>query len=204
MVGLLDTYEHLAQNPDFTRLDTIPNVRIELRYGTTNNFMSKAVYENFNTAFLHRLAAEKLRRASELLAKEKPGFSFLVFDALRPRCIQRVLWSYVEGTENERYVANPDRGGMHNYGCAIDLSLTDSKGRELDMGTGFDAFVPLSQPKLEAQYLASGELTAAQHENRLLLRRVMTGGGFHQLPHEWWHYDAFPQAEVRERFAIIE
>lgn len=201
---LVNTLDYLASHPDFTRLDSIPNVKVELRYGTSNNFMGKPVYEEFNVAFLHRLAADKLQRASEILGHENPGHCFLILDALRPRSIQRILWSYVVGSDQERYVANPDRGGMHNYGCAVDLTVTDPSGKELDMGSGFDAFVPISQPQLEEQYLASGELSPIQIKNRLILRHAMTGGGFIQLRHEWWHYDAFPQTEVRERFAIIE
>jgi D-alanyl-D-alanine dipeptidase len=32
----------------------------------------------------------------------------------------------------------------------------------------------------------------------------MTGAGFLQLAHEWWHYDAFPGDHVRRTFRIIE
>jgi D-alanyl-D-alanine dipeptidase len=204
MTTLAKTLRELERNPDFVCLRKLSGVRVDLRYATEANFMSKNVYGDFTEPFLHRLAAEKLRKAIELLGRDHPGYSLLVFDALRPRSVQRLLWAHVEGTPQEDYVANPDRGSVHNYGCAIDLSVTDSNGRELDMGTAFDTFNELSHPKLEAEHLRQGRLRREQVENRLILRRAMTGAGFLQLPHEWWHYDAFPPAEVRARFQLIE
>ena len=198
------TPKELAQHPDYVNLRELPATRIALKYGTTENFMGKNVYGDFPEPYLHRLAADKLRWAAELLQKRNPGLAFLILDALRPRSVQRLLWAHVKGTAEEGYVANTDRGSMHNYGCAIDLTLVDETGRELDMGTAFDTFHPLSQPKLEAEYLRSGELTQAHVDNRLILRNAMTEAGFIQLAHEWWHYDAFAGDEVRSRFQIIE
>ncbi len=198
------TLAQLETDPDFVDLRTLPDIRIDLKYATEDNFMQKNVYSAFCEPFLHRLTAEKLRDASQQVQQAHPNYRILVYDALRPRSIQRVLWNYVKDTPHEIYVANPDRGSMHNYGCAVDLTIADDKGVPLDMGTAFDEFHPRSQPKLEAEYLRSGELTSAQLENRLVLRRAMTGAGFIQNPHEWWHYDAFAQNEVRARFRIIE
>lgn len=204
MTSLAKTLELLAGSADFVNLRSISGVRIELKYACTDNFMSKNVYGEFTEAFLHRRAAEKLKRAAELLTRERPGWSLLVYDALRPRSVQRLLWAHVVGTAQEQYVANPDRGSMHNYGCAIDLTVTDAHGHPIDMGTGFDTFHPLSQPKLEDEHLRSSQLKREHVDNRLILRQAMTGAGFQQLPHEWWHYDAFPAEEVRKRFQIIE
>jgi D-alanyl-D-alanine dipeptidase len=204
MTLLSSTLAQISAHPDFVNLRTLPSTQIELKYATTDNFMGKNVYGEFTEPFLHRLAASKFREAGELLRRERPQWSFLVFDALRPRTAQRLLWAHVEGTPQEAYVANPERGSMHNYGCAIDLTLIDENGVQLDMGTGFDAFHPLSQPKLEAEHLNAGLLTHTHVNNRLVLRRAMTGAGFLQLSHEWWHYDAFSGEEVRSRFQIIE
>lgn len=204
MSALALTLARLSSDPDFVNLRRIPGVLIELKYATNHNFMAKDVYGDFNEPFLHRLAAEKLARAVERLRESRPGWSLLVYDALRPRSVQRLLWAHVEGTPNEAYVANPERGSMHNYGCAIDLTLADAAGRAVPMGTAFDAFVPLSQPKLEEEHLRSGELSREHWENRQVLRRAMTEAGFLQLAHEWWHYDAFPGDEVRAAFRIIE
>jgi zinc D-Ala-D-Ala dipeptidase len=204
MTPLARTLERLMHSQDFVNLRAIPGVRVELKYASNDNFMGKNVYGEFTEPFLHETAAEKLRRAIERLHSEKPGCSLLVFDALRPRTVQRLLWDHVKDTPNEIYVANPDRGSMHNYGCAIDLTIADDRGQELDMGTPFDTFHPLSQPQLEEEHRRAGLLKTEHIENRLLLRRSMTGAGFAQLPHEWWHYDAFPGEEVRRRFQIIE
>jgi len=196
--------ETIGTNSSFVNLNSIEGVKIDLRYATTQNFMSRNVYGDFRTAFLHRDAASMLARAAQSLRRDHLGFSLLIFDALRPRSAQRILWDYVKGTDQERYVANPDRGSVHNYGCAVDLTVMNREGKELDMGTGFDVFLPLSQPQLEAQFLASGELKAEHHQNRLILRSAMVEAGFRQLSHEWWHYDAFSGDEVRKRYQIVE
>jgi D-alanyl-D-alanine dipeptidase len=192
----------MSAHPDFARLDQIEGLKIDLRYATSDNFMNRNVYGEFRTAFLHRLAAEKLDQASKALRREHPGFSLLILDAFRPQAAQYVLWDHVKGTPQEAYVANPERGSMHSYGCAVDLTVLDEKGRELDMGTGFDSFIPLSQPKLEAQFLSEGKLSENQYKNRLILRSAMEEAGFIQLPHEWWHYDAFTGDEVRSKFVM--
>lgn len=204
MDPLRKTLEYVKEHAEFVSLHAIPGVRIDLKYASTDNFMGRDVYGAFKEAFLHREAGAMLGRAVALLQQELPGAQLLVYDALRPRSVQRVLYSFVEGTPQESYVANPDRGSMHNYGCAIDLTVQGPEGNPLDMGTAFDAFDPLSEPKREEQYLAEGKLGREQHRNRLLLRRAMTGAGFIQLPHEWWHYDAFPGDYVRSNFTIVE
>jgi D-alanyl-D-alanine dipeptidase len=150
------------------------------------------------------VAAEKLRRAAYELEQVKPGWKLLIFDCLRPRSLQKKLFAAVEGTPRQPYVANPRSGSIHNYGLAIDLSLEDGNGHEVDMGTKFDDFTPLAQPAREADNLAAGKLSREQVEHRLLLRRVMTAAGFLQLPIEWWHYDALSAAEVKKTFKIVE
>jgi zinc D-Ala-D-Ala dipeptidase len=202
--SLRDLTSLLSSDGEFVNLRKFPAVTINLKYATTDNFMRTDVYGPFREAFLHREAAGKFEVALQALARENPGFRLRVFDALRPRSVQRLLYRFVEGTPDVAYVANPERGSMHNYGCAIDLTAMDPTGKDLDMGTGFDAFDPLSEPKREAEFLASGRLTPVQLENRLILRRAMEEGGFIQLPHEWWHFNAFPEAEVRGRFKIVE
>ncbi len=179
-------------------------IQLDIRYATTNNFVGKNLYGDFRSCYLHQVAAEKFKSAVAGLKKMKPGYRFLVFDCLRPRRIQRILWAAVAGTPQQPYVANPDRGSVHNFGFAIDLSLVDEKGRELDMGTPFDSFLPLAEPRKEAGYLKSGELTMQQLKNRQLLRTVMEQAGFHQLPNEWWHFDALSARYVRAHYAILE
>ena len=194
----------LANDKDFADMSDIQNVRVALRYASENNFLKKNVYGEFHQCFLHRIAAEKLRKAASELQEEKPGWKLLVFDCLRPRSIQVKLFGVVKGTAQQPYVADPKNGSVHNYGFAIDLSLEDEDGRELDMGTGFDDFSLLSQPRHEQEFLLAAKLTKEQFEHRLLLRRIMLQAGFLQLPIEWWHYDALPKEEVKKHYKIVE
>ena len=101
-------------------------------------------------------------------------------------------------------MANPKGGSIHNFGFALDLSILDEYGKELDMGTPFDDFTPLAEPRLEQKFLKEGKLTELQIKNRRLLRNVMEQSGFITLPVEWWHFDALPAAEVRLHYQIVE
>ena len=199
-----DLLTRLARRTDLEDLSRHPLVVLDVRYATTNNFTGQNLYGEFRACYLHKQAAKKFKRAAARLSRERPGWKLLIFDCLRPRSVQRRLWERVRGTPQQGYVANPDRGSVHNYGFAVDLSLRDAEGREVDMGTPYDSFQPLAQPRREKEFLASGRLTPTQIANRQLLRQVMTGAGFIQLPHEWWHYDALPAAQVRRAFRIVE
>jgi D-alanyl-D-alanine dipeptidase len=198
------TLEALRSDPDFVCLHGLPGIEIELKYASDDNFMSKNVYGGFDEAYLHRVAAEKLQKAVQHLQTQRPGWKFLILDALRPRSIQRVLWAHVVGTEQEGYVANPDKGSVHNYGLAVDLTCIDEAGEWVNMGSGFDYFHRISQPRFEEEFLKSGELQREHWENRLVLRQAMTHAGFLQLPHEWWHFDALPREAIRTGFRLIE
>ena len=202
--GVGGSLKTLEADPDFSAIDNLPGVTVNLRYASTNNFMKENLYGDFNRAFLHRIAADKLKKAAALLQKNKPGWKLLVYDGLRPRSVQWQLWKRVKGTDQQPYVANPKRGSIHNYGFAVDLTLQDAAGKELDMGTEFDHFGKLAQPALEQKFLKQGKLTEQQVKNRRLLRRVMEDAGFIQLPIEWWHYDALPKQEVKSKYKIIE
>lgn len=201
---ITESMHFLMGSQDFVELKDSRDFRIDLRYGSTNNFVGHDMYGEFNRAFLHKIAADKLFAALTTLKKDHPEYSFIIFDALRPRSIQRILWKHVVGTNGERYIANPDLGSLHNFGFAIDLSVLDEMGNELDMGAGFDDFRDIAQPQLEQKFLAAGDLTQKHITNRGILRHAMEGAGFRQLPHEWWHFDALPKDEVRQRFQIVE
>ncbi len=113
------------------------------------------------------------------------------------------LWNRVKGTNQQPYVADPRRGSIHNYGFAVDLTLQDAGGKEVDMGTEFDHFGKLAQPALEDKFLKVGKLTQQQIDNRKLLRKVMKDAGFIQLPIEWWHFDALPEEVIRNKYEAI-
>jgi D-alanyl-D-alanine dipeptidase len=180
------------------------DIRVELRYSTEDNFLHKDVYGDLERCFLLKEAAAKLGAAQKALAALKPGWRLKVWDGARPRRIQAAMWAIVKGTAQQAFVANPETGSIHNYGAAVDLTLEDEKGRELDMGTPYDFFGDKAQPRLEDDLVKKGQLTPEQVQNRRLLRKVMTEAGFIAISSEWWHFDAFPKEEVRKRFKIIE
>lgn len=197
--------EPLHLDSEYVDVGLYPNVQVDLRYAGLNNFTGENLYNGcLLQAYLHRHAAEKFRHAVDLLKIEKPDWSFLIFDALRPLSVQRRMWSFVENTPQQIYVANPQRGSIHNFGLAIDLTLMDAEGCEVDMGTPFDSFEELAQPRFEEKFLQAGQLTAAQVANRQLLRKVMLGAGFLSIPHEWWHFNAVEIVEARANYTMIE
>lgn len=185
-------------------LDYAPDVRVDLRYASENNFMGKAVYGDLRRCYLRPEAAEKLARAQAALEELRPGCRLTVFDGARPQSAQFKMWEIVKGTPQARYVASPWAGSLHNFGCSVDLSIADENGELLDMGTAFDDLSPLSQPRYEKKFLASGELTEGQIANRKLLRKVMLRGGFRYLLLEWWHFNAFRNTYIRENFPLIK
>ncbi len=202
MVSSKAALENAARHPDFVDLTDIPNVKVDLRYGSENNLLKKNVYSGFQRVLLHKVAAVKFREACRLLQEQKPQFSFLVFDALRPQTAQKQFWELVKGTPQQPYFADPAKGSIHSFGFAIDLSLWHQK--ELPMGTEFDDLSPLAEPRREKEFLESGELAPEHYKNRLLLRSIMEAAGFLSIPHEWWHFDALAPSDVRSNYRLVE
>jgi D-alanyl-D-alanine dipeptidase len=182
----------------------IPLLRVELKYSTTDNFMRKNVYGSLTRCMLRPEAARQLAAADRALRAARPELRLLAYDCARPLRVQRLMWKLVAGTPAEPYVANPRTGSMHNYGCAIDLTLAGKDGKPLDMGTPYDHAGPRSQPRLELAQLRAGKLGAAQLANRLVLRLAMVQGGFIPLDLEWWHFDCASVADARKRFTKIQ
>ncbi len=199
-----ESLDFLLKSDDFHEVTAQDGVVLDLRYATTNNFTGKNLYGPFNRLFLHRRAYDKLKAAIALLKHQHPSYKFVIFDGTRPRSVQYQLWEKVAGTPQEKYVADPKKGSIHNFGLALDLSVVDEKGRELDMGTPFDSFAPLAEPALEKQNLSDGKLTSSQLANRMVLRNAMEEAGFKVLPEEWWHFEALPAELVRRQFTIVE
>lgn len=196
--------EDIASHPDFRRLSSIRDVAVDLRYAGRRNFVGRDLYGTLDCGWLHHLAAIGLERAVALLAAEAPGHRVLVLDALRPHRVQVQLWDYLDGTGLRQYVADPARGSIHSFGMALDATLIDANGHELDMGSGFDEMIELSHPRLEAEHLARGALTSVQVQHRELLRRVMTTSGFNSVDNEWWHFDMLDRSHVRQHFVRVD
>lgn len=196
--------EDVASHADFRHLSTLEGIAVDLRYAGADNFVGRDLYGVLDCAWVHRLAAEGLERAAAWLAREAPGHRLLVLDALRPHRVQIQLWDHLEGTDLRQYVADPARGSIHSFGMALDATLVDASGRELDMGTGYDEMVELSHPRLEARHLADGRLTPAQHRHRELLRQAMAHGGFRGIDNEWWHFEMLDREHVRKSFTRVD
>lgn len=179
-------------------------ILVDLKYSTTDNFVGVDVYGTLTECYLRPEAAEKLVKAQQLLQETHPGYHLLVFDCCRPRRVQKKMWDSLDVPFKRNYLAPPWEGSVHNYGCAVDLSLADSAGKELDMGTPFDFFGPEAQPQLEVQFLTQGKLTQEQYENRLLLRNTMKQAGFFPIHTEWWHFNALLTQTAKQKYGIIE
>jgi D-alanyl-D-alanine dipeptidase len=184
------------------------DIMVELKYSTTDNFIGRDVYGELTRADLQPEMAKRLAKANALLKQQKPGYKLLVYDAARPNSAQYDLWNALDhlkipARSKTQYVADPKIGSNHNFGCAIDLTVTDDKSIPLDMGTKFDYFGPLAYPRSEQEMLKKGKLTTKQVENRQLLRKVMTQAGFKVNTTEWWHFDGMSKAQARAKYGMI-
>ncbi|HBF51985.1 MAG TPA: D-alanyl-D-alanine dipeptidase [Massilia sp.] len=197
------TSEDIAASPEFRHLSSIAGIEVDLRYASANNFVGRDLYSPYDCAWLHRDAAAALEQVVAYLAERAPGHTALVLDALRPQRVQQQLWDALAGTGLQMYLADPARGSIHSYGMALDITLLDPQGRELDMGTGFDDMTDLSHPALEEGFLAAGKLSEQQVANRRLLRDAMFQAGFLGIRTEWWHFDCGDRDIVRSTFRRV-
>jgi len=195
--------ESLAGHRDFRALGSIPGIAVDLRYATPANFVGADMYSPFDCAWLHNDAAAMLERTAEALARREPGLRILVLDALRPQRVQERMWKALEGTPLTQYLADPARGSIHSFGMAVDVTLVDAAGRELDMGTGFDDLTELSHPALEEGFLTRGDLEAVHLANRRVLRDAMGEAGWRGIRTEWWHFDAGDRERIRAGYLRI-
>ena len=153
-------------------------VEIDIRYATRDNFTGAPVYARA-ACWLHPDALACLEKAIVLAAAQ--GLRFRIFDAFRPQEAQRKLWAH---TPDPEFLADPARGSAHSRGVAIDLTLIGPDGRDLDMGTEFDAFTPLS-------HHGNTEVSQEARANRFLLLGLMSAAGWDFYANEWWHYQLF-------------
>ncbi len=148
----------------------------DMRYATSNNFLKSAVYECAE-CYLRLKTVESLVKVNN--EAKKLGLKIKIFDCYRPLDIQKKMFAIVP---NPNYVANPTTGSIHNRGGAVDLTLVDCDGKELDMGTDFDHFGKESAHNYK-------KLPRKILNNRKKLEQIMQRAGFTSLPSEWWHYN---------------
>jgi len=189
--------EDVPSHPDFRSLLSIAGISVDLRYATPDNFVGHDVYGGLDCAWLRREAADALELAAAWLASKRPGYTLRVLDALRPQRVQEVLWAELQGTPLTMYLANPERGSIHSFGMAVDVTVIDPRGAEVDMGSGFDEMSLNSHPDHEVEHLALGLLQPAQLVERGWLRAAMRHAGFQSISTEWWHFDFGDRVAVR-------
>ncbi|TAG63981.1 MAG: peptidase M15 [Oscillatoriales cyanobacterium] len=167
----------MSQLPNWARLVDIrtvnPNIRLDIRYATTNNFLKRKLYTVAKCA-LRSSVAQKLA----------------LYDCYRPFSVTKQMWEFLP---DPNYVANPARGSRHNRGAAVDLTLVDRTGKELEMPTPYDDFTK----KAHRDYNGG---SAQSRKNRQTLEDAMKKQGFIGISTEWWHFDS----EDWQKFAILD
>lgn len=148
----------------------------DMKYATTDNFLKAKVYDCAE-CFLRLKTVKALIKANKEFIRK--GYRIQLFDCYRPLDIQKRMWQIVS---NPEYVADPAKGSIHNRGGAVDITLVDSKGVALDMGTPFDFFGPEAGHHFE-------NLSAEVKQNRIFLKQIMQENGFVSFDSEWWHYN---------------
>jgi len=166
--------------PNLVELSSLDRtIQYDLRYASTNNFMSTVFYHQAK-AFLQRPAAEALARAHQSLKQR--GYGLLIHDAYRPWYVTKMFWEATP-VDKRIFVADPAQGSRHNRGAAVDLTLYDLKtGQPVEMVSGHDEFSERAYP----DYMGG---TSLQRWHRELLRNAMEAQGFRVYEWEWWHFD---------------
>lgn len=148
----------------------------DMKYATTDNFLKEKVYP-CDECFLRAKTVKSLLEANQAFMQK--GYRIKIYDCYRPLAIQKKMWEIVP---DANYVANPKKGSIHNKGGAVDITLVDLSGKEVDMGTKFDFF----GKEASHNYLGlSPEILA----NRKLLKETMLQHDFKSFDSEWWHYN---------------
>jgi zinc D-Ala-D-Ala dipeptidase len=185
-----DYKKNINENSDNILMDIeqlIPDIALDIKYATDENFTGKKVYES-PKAFLRKPVAEALQKVQHDLSET--GLGLKVFDAYRPYSATVKFYEIIGDTN---FVAAPWHGSRHNRGCAVDVTLIDlATGMELEMPTPFDDFTEKAAPDYS-------DLPPDVIKNRTILINAMKKRGFSVYPHEWWHFDY----QGWEKFALM-
>jgi D-alanyl-D-alanine dipeptidase len=182
------------------------SIRVSLHYATSYNFLHKPMYEGLQDCYLPCEVAIKLSNAQYYLKQDFPNYNIIVFDAVRPLHIQKQMWEELKmpAAQKINYLAHPSDISMHNYGAAVDVGIIGNNDVLLDMGTPFDFFGELSEPKKEEYFYKTGALSQKALANRLLLRKCMLKAGFTTITSEWWHFNSTSKTEAAKRYTLIQ
>ncbi|MFQ3670988.1 MAG: M15 family metallopeptidase [Verrucomicrobiia bacterium] len=156
----------------------VPEVIVDLRYATPDNFTRRPVYDPGRArALLRRETILKLRGVVRDLRMQ--GYRLIILDAFRPRSAQFKLWA---ANPNADFLADPQEGSRHSRGTTVDVWLADREGRPLEKPSEFDEFSPRA-----SHDLATASPLARKHVT--VLRNAFFKNGFSGVENEWWHYD---------------
>lgn len=208
---------------DITTLEGGEDILVELKYSTKDNFVGEDLYGEFEKAYFEASFAKRVVRAQQHLQSMHPGYTLLIYDAARPISVQRYMRSVVEGTEFESFVADGSKGGRHNYGVAVDLTIATIDGTPLDMGAPFDDFSAVASVKgtpdnsdpttrtlaiyraYAEEQVRKGVLTQEAANNRLLLIEVMASANLVPYRREWWHFEELmSMSETRTKYKLLD
>jgi D-alanyl-D-alanine dipeptidase len=157
----------------------IPNITLDIKYATKNNFAGEAVYDEARS-FARKPVVDSLQKIEQELNKQ--GYGLKIFDAYRPYAVTVKFWN-ITPNDKKVYVANPKAGSRHNRGCAVDLTIIVLKTKqELKMPTLYDSFAKEASPTFQ-------NISAQEKKNRDFLIKTMESHGFKVYKNEWWHFD---------------
>lgn len=172
------TTEKEPENDEYVLVKKyIPDIYVELRYATENNFTGVKIYD-FTEAYLRYGTVKKLTQVQKELKQQ--GYGLKIWDAYRPFEAQQKLW---EVYPDPNYVANPANGmKKHNLGGTVDITMVAADGTVISMPTEFDDF----SLKADRDYSDIEDEEAVK--NVMILQNAMENNGFTGYQGEWWDY----------------
>ena len=218
------SFDSMMQEYDLVDINTLDgDILVDLKYSTTDNFVGKDMYGDLDRAYFVRDFADRVVEAQRILQSKHPQYTLLIYDAARPLSVQRAMRKVVEGTEFENFIADGTKGGRHNYGVAVDLTIATLDGKPLDMGAEFDDFTVAAYVKgtpdnsdpttrtmeVYRSYIMDmtkrGLISPEAANNRLLLIEVMHDVGLYPYRREWWHFEEIISiTATREKYKLLD
>lgn len=203
--------------------DLDKTIIVDLKYSSEDNFVGEDMYGELEDAYFEKEFADRVAHAQRILQSRHPEYTLLIYDAARPISVQRYMHQLVKGTEFDDFVADGTRGGRHNYGVAVDLTIVHKDGTPLDMGAEFDEFSDAaavkgtpdtSDPKTRSvdvyeayilSLVAQDVISVEAANNRILLIEVMHEAGLVPYRREWWHFEEImSMSETRNRYQLLD
>ncbi|MCF6313092.1 MAG: M15 family metallopeptidase [Verrucomicrobiales bacterium] len=164
----------------------IPDIVIDLKYATRDNFTSQSLYPPDMPCLLHRMTLSRLKQAQKILRKKK--LRLKVWDAYRPPTVHRQLWA---AAKSSTYLVPPEKGlSLHCYGVAVDVTLVDQDGQELLMPSRHDEF----SSSASSTYTGPNKVIL---RNLKTLQKAMKKAGFSTIKDEWWHFTNMEAASAK-------